>query len=397
MDNVRNPFTPGAGIVPMEIAGRQNDTTMLETTIRRAMLSKSARSVIFHGLRGVGKTVLLVQAELFAENERCVVTDLEASDKAKLFTRLLPKLDQVVRQLKPYERVKDHLIKAARLIRGLASIFRVQIGDATISVDGKPADAMTATGDIQIDLPDIVLSIGKAAKDTGTAVVLVIDEIHAADFETLDALVTAIHKCNQRQYPVILLGAGLPPCLATLARAKSYSERLFDLRAVGALDKTAAADAVRVPLTAEGVSITDDALALIYEKTGGYPHLIQVWGQAVWNIADGPNITKADVENASVLATHELDHGFFQMRFDLCSKKQKRYLRAIAETGGEMQKTSDIAGTLGAKITSLSSTREALIKKGMIYSPEDGYVAFTVPQFDEFMKRTMAFATWDAP
>lgn len=383
--------------MPEEIAGRDEDISAVEVTLRRAMIPRSCRSIIFHGLRGVGKTVLLVQSEIIAEDNHCIVKSIEASDDSELYKKIIPALNEAVLELKLTAKVKDLLEKTARAIRDVASIFKISVGGIDVSVEASQPSDNIATGDIQLDLPRLILSIGEAAKENGTAVALVIDEIHTADSISLEALVASIHKCNQRKYPVILIGAGLPSCLANLGNTKSYSERLFDLRLVGALSAKTAREAIVRPLESEGVSITDEALDLLYENTSGYPFFIQVWGQTVWNIADGPEITADDVRASNELAIQELDDGFFKMRFDRCSKKQKRYLRAMTELGDSEQNTNEIADILGVKIQTLSSTREALIKKGMIYSPKDSIVTFTVPLFANFMKRTMPFAAWDAP
>ncbi|MEO1473583.1 MAG: ATP-binding protein [Pseudomonadota bacterium] len=398
MDRASNPFMPGAGQPPKVLAGREEDLEVLAAAFHRVKAKLAPRSIVFHGLRGVGKTVLLVQAQRIAASERPILLSAEAGKRNKsLFEDLLPSLAREVRRANLGKRAGHAFTGLATFLQSAASVFKVKIAGIDIGVDPPDADKRDAVGDIETDFEDALMLLAEAAEAADTTVALTVDELHLCDEASLNALVTTIHRANQLQRPLLLIGAGLPPVLEALATAKSYSERLFDLRRVDALNADEAAHALTEPLRQEGVTIETAVIDRVFEKTAGYPYFLQVWGEALWNAAETSPITLATLAKAEPVALKSLDEGFFATRLAKRTKKQKRYLRAMAELPGEEKKTAEIARLLEIDITRTSSTRQTLIDHGLIYSPEDKRVAYTVPLFGLFLKRTLPLEPWDAP
>lgn len=385
MDPVRNPFAPGAGSRPPELAGREHILRDAQIAIERALLGKPSRSQMLLGLRGVGKTVLLSKIEEMAENSGHLTSFIEAPEGRPLSELLIPKLHQVLRKLSLIEQAKSRTHQALRALRSFASVFQVSYGEVTLSVD--PEAGVADSGDLENDLPELFLRVGDAAKAAGKAWTLLIDEVQYLRAKDLSALIVAIHKISQRELPVLFFGAGLPQVAALSGDAKSYAERLFHYPAVGPLTPQDARTAIRQPVEDEGQSISDQALQEILNKTQGYPYFLQEWGYQAWNIAHGPRIEQADAMLASQEATHRLDDGFFKVRFDRLTPKEREYVIAMAKLGAGPYRSSDIASALGETPQSLGPRRSQIISKGMIYSPSHGDIAFTVPMFDEYLIR----------
>jgi hypothetical protein len=267
--------------------------------------------------------------------------------------------------------------------------LNVQVGEFSLGLDIEPEKGAADSGDLEIDLPNLFVAVGEAAEDRQSAVALFLDEIQYFNQKELGALIMAMHKVQQRQLPLLLLGAGLPILPGLAGESKSYAERLFSFPDVGALSESDAAKALRDPALAAGVVFEEPGLTEVYRLTQGYPYFLQEWGYQSWNFAPASPITMGIVQAATAQAIPRLDRNFFRVRFDRLTPSEKNFLRAIAHLGAGSQRTGDIAGALGVKITSLGPVRAKLIKKGMIYSPAHGDIAFTVPLFDEFMRRAM--------
>lgn len=385
MDEVRNPFAPGAGNQPPELAGRQGIVDDASVAIQRAMLCKPSRSQMLLGLRGVGKTVLLNKIQEMADAAGHVTSFIEAPENQSLGELLLPRIAQALRKLSVAESAKAQAHAAMRALRSFASVFKISYGEASISVEPEPGVA--DSGDVENDLSELFVQVGLAAKAAGKAWSLLIDEVQYLSSKDLAALIVAIHKVNQCNLPVLFFGAGLPQVAALSGDAKSYAERLFHYPAVGPLNEDDAKEAISQPVMIEGASITDDALNEIFAKTRGYPYFLQEWGHQCWNLAEGDQITLDDAKKAAEQATRRLDSGFFKVRFDRLTPKEREYVIAMARLGEGPYRSSDIADELGEKLQSLGPRRSKIISKGMIYSPSHGDIAFTVPLFNEYLIR----------
>ncbi len=352
----------------------------------RIRLGRPEKSQMLLGLRGVGKTVLLNRLSDIAEQDGYLVVQLEAPEGQRLAEYLAPALKAVLVQLSRIEKAKDLAAKAMGALRGFASAFKVSIGAVEVGV----AEATAAdSGNLELDLPELLLAIGNAAKAAEKCVAIFLDEVQYLSDVDLRGLIVAMHRISQKGLPVVLFGAGLPQVAALAGDAKSYAERLFDYPAVGPLDPDAARTAIHEPIRAEGAEIEAAALNHIVGITRGYPYFIQEWGKHTWNAAPSSPITKADVVAASQAATAALDKNFFRVRFDRLTPREQDYLRAMAELGPGPHRSGAIAEKLGNSVENMGPLRSGLIKKGMIWSPAHGDTAFTVPMFDEFMRRAM--------
>ncbi|WP_300655518.1 ATP-binding protein [Hydrogenophaga sp.] len=385
MDAVRNPFAPGAGSKPPELAGREAILQDAQTAIQRALLGKPSRSQMLLGLRGVGKTVLLNTIEEMAETAGHVTSSIEAPEGKALSELLVPKINQALRKLSSSANAKAKVHQALRALRSFASAFKLSYGDASISVD--PEVGVADSGDMETDLPELFVRVGVAAKAAGKAWTLLIDEVQYLRPADLAALIVALHKVNQKDLPVLFFGAGLPQVAALSGDAKSYAERLFHYPAVGALAEGDARIAIRQPIEDEGEQIDDKAIRDILAKTKGYPYFLQEWGYQCWNIAKGPRIQLDDATKAAGEATKRLDEGFFKVRFDRLTPKEREYVIAMAKLGAGPYRSSDVAEALKETHQSLGPRRAQIISKGMIYSPSHGDIAFTVPMFNEYLIR----------
>ena len=389
MDPVRNPFAPGAGTPPPELAGRESLRESLRIAVERARLGRPAKSAMLVGLRGVGKTVLLDQVRNDAEHAGIYTVRVEAPEGRSLPALLAPQLRQALLRLSQVEAAKEIAIRGLRALAGFVGKLKLRFNDIEVGLDYEAEPGLADNGDLEHDLQALLEQAGLAAKAATTALVIFIDELQYVNEDELAALVTAMHRTEQRRLPVVLVGAGLPQLRGKMGNAKSYAERLFDFPQIGALPDDAARQAIVKPLQDEEVRIEDDALTEILQVTRGYAYFLQAWGSHTWLAASAPPITLADVQRASVTAVAALDESFFRVRFDRCTPKEKKYLRAMAELGEGPHRSGDVAGCLGVGVSSLAPTRSSLIVKGMVWSPNHGDTAFTVPMFDQFMKRIM--------
>ena len=396
MDPVRNPFAPGAGTPPPELAGRDELRETVRVAIERVRLSLPTKSILMVGLRGVGKTVLLDRMRDDAEAAGIQTVRVEAPESRSLPAILAPQLRQALLRLSRNKKAKELAQRALRGLAGFARALKVKYRDIEVGFDFDPEPGLADNGDLEHDLQALLEVVGAAAQRPGTALVLFIDELQYVEEEQLAALITALHRTAQRRLPVVMVGAGLPQLRGQMGRAKSYAERLFDFPVIGPLPEPAARVAIAKPAKDQGVNVNEDALKQILRRTHGYPYFLQEWGKHAWDVAAASPISRQDVDVASKAAVAALDEGFFRVRFDRLTPLEKKYLRAMAELGPGPHRSGDIAQQLDRKVTSLGPTRNQLISKGMIWSPNHGDTAFTVPLFDEFMHRIMPGDDWKA-
>ncbi|TVR78340.1 MAG: ATP-binding protein [Rhodospirillales bacterium] len=389
MDPRTNPYAPGAGFPPPELAGRDDIVERAGVALDRIRAGRPARSFILYGLRGVGKTVLLNKIRLEAEARGLATVEIEAPEDRSLPGLLAAPLRATLLRLSRGEAARAALGSALRALRSFVDSFKVRYQDVEVGLDFEPEKGIADSGDLEADLADLFTAVGRAAAERDTAVVVSLDELQYVPEEQLAALIFAFHRLSQRQSPVTMIAAGLPQLVGQMGRAKSYAERLFEFAPIDRLDPAAARDALCKPVEREGVAYKDDAVAEILGQTQGYPYFLQEWGKHSWNLADRSPISRADAEHATTAALAELDAGFFRVRFDRLTPTEKRYMRAMAELGPGPHRSGDIADMLGRKVTAVAPIRNNLIAKGMIFSASHGDTQFTVPLFDGFMKRTM--------
>lgn len=394
MDPIRNPFAPGAGSPPPELAGRDELRQRVHVALERIRLGRPAKSVLMVGLRGVGKTVLLDRMCEDAKASDIQTIRLEAPEGRSLPAILAPQLRVALLQLSRVEKAKRLAERGLRALAGFAKALKVKYRDIEVGFDLDPEAGLADNGDLEQDLPVLLEAVGQTAREAGTATVIFLDELQYVPEEQLAALITALHRCAQRRLPITVVGAGLPQLRGQTGKAKSYAERLFEFPEVGPLTPEAAGRAIEKPIHDEGAEIEPAAVARILAETHGYPYFLQEWGKHAWDAAARSPITADDVRVASRAAVAALDESFFRVRLDRLTPLEKRYLRAMAELGPGPHRSGDIADCLGRKVTSLAPTRNQLIAKGMIWSPAHGDTAFTVPLFDEFMQRTMPGDGW---
>ena len=394
MDPVTNPFAPGAGTPPPELAGRDQLREKVRIAIERVRRGLPNKSILMVGLRGVGKTVLLDRMRNDAEGAGIHTMRIEAPESRSLPALLAPQLRQALLRLSRHEQAREFGQRALRALAGFAKSLKLKYQDIEVGFDFEPEPGLADNGDLEHDLQALLETVGIAAQKAGTALVLFVDELQYVEEDELAALITALHRAAQRRLPVTLVGAGLPQLRGRMGRAKSYAERLFDFPQIGPLAPHEAQIAIAKPLAELHVGIKPAALRRIVKDTHGYPYFLQEWGKRTWDVAAISPITQRDVERASVEAVAALDESFFRVRFDRLTPAEKRYLRAMAEIGPGPHRSGDVAQELGKKVTALGPTRNQLIAKGMIWSPNHGDTAFTVPLFDQFMCRIMPGEDW---
>lgn len=389
MDRRRNPYAPGAGAPPPELAGRDDLVERAAVALDRIRAGRPARSFVFYGLRGVGKTVLLNKILLDAEDRGFVVMSIEAPEGRSLPGVLAPTLRSILLKLDRGQAMSATARRALQALAGFIKAMKLKYADIEVGLDMEPEIGLADSGDLEADLGDLFRAVGEAADSRNTAVAMFIDELQYVDEPELAALITALHRVSQRQLPIALVGAGLPQLLGQMGRAKSYAERLFEFVEVGSLDEHAARKAVEVPAMGEGVRYEPEALEIVLHETSGYPYFLQEWGKHCWDAATASPITAKNAHAASTTALAELDASFFRVRFDRLTPSEKQYIRAMAQLGPGPHRSGDIADVLGVKVSTVAPRRSALIAKGMVYSPNHGDTAFTVPLFDGFMRRIM--------
>jgi len=389
MDPLRNPFSPGAGNPPPELAGRDELLNHARILLGRIKNGRYEQSLMMVGLRGVGKTVLLNRIHEIAETQGYETVMIEATESRSLPELLIPPLRAVLIELDKMEGVSSKVKLGLRVLRSFVGAVKIKFGEIEVRLDTDPEKGKADSGDLEADLAELFTAVGEAAQDRKTAVAVIVDEIQYLSEAEMSAFIMAIHRVSQRQLPLVLVAAGLPQLVGLAGRSKSYAERLFQFPTVGPLTEHDAIAALRDPVIKEGAAFTVDALKEIVRQTKGYPYFLQEWGYQAWNLAEKSPIDKAVVSRATVTAIKKLDGSFFRVRFDRLTPREKDYLRALADLGPQAHRSGDIADRLAAKVQSIAPLRAGLIRKGMVYSPAHGDTAFTVPLFDDFMKRTM--------
>lgn len=389
MDPYKNPFSPGAGSPPPELAGRDHLLTQAEITLARTKAGRYEQSMLLVGLRGVGKTVLLNRMREIAELQGYGVAMIEVTENRTLPELLVPALRQILFKLDSMADVSNKVKRGLSVLRSFIGTMKVKIGDVEFGINIDPEKGTADSGDLEADMSQLFIALGEAAADRKCAVAVIVDEMQYLDEQEMSALIMAIHSISQRSLPVVLIGAGLPQLVGLAGRSKSYAERLFQYPRVDALSPEDAAEALRGPVMKQGAGIQVDALDYLVQTTKGYPYFLQEWGYQAWNIAPASPIDMHAAQRATGLAIRKLDDSFFRVRFDRLTPREKDYMRALADLGAGPHRSGDIAECLGVKVQSIAPLRSGLIRKGMIYSPAHGDTAFTVPLFDQFMLRTM--------
>ena len=395
MDPVRNPFAPGAGQRPPELAGRDRELAAFDVLIERVSHGRPERSLVLTGLRGVGKTVLLGELRSRALRRGWATGKVEAKAGTSLRRPLSAALHRAVRDLAVRHRAPDRVDD----VLGVLKAFALKANPEGTGMRDKwqPGIDVPATrgradsGDMEIDLVELFTCVAELAADVGTGLVLLLDEMQDLDPDDVSAMCASCHELSQSGAPLVVVGAGLPHVPSVLAASKSYSERLFRYLRIDKLDPAAAEQAIRTPVQREDAEIDDDALAALYETSGGYPYFVQAYGKAAWDAAPGERITAADVAIAGPEAEAELAVGFFGSRLERATPAEREYLYGMAELAdlaGEADRavpTAQVAEHLGRKASSLSPARDSLLKKGLVYATERGFVAYTVPHFGRFL------------
>jgi len=386
MDPVTNPFSPGAGTPPPAFIGRDELLESYRIALRRTATGRPGKSLMPIGLRGVGKTVLLNRFVEMSEDEEFVSAFIEAPETGNFTHLLASKLRSILISLD-----QGSVSQAVKRALGALKSFTYNLPDGTSVSLG--VDALVGTADSGVlaeDVTDLLVETGRAALDRRRGLLLAIDEVQYLTAEELAALITAVHRTVQLKLPVILVGAGLPQLPGLAGNAKSYAERLFNFPEIGSLEDADARRVLAVPAREEGVEFTEEALSRLLGFTHGYPYFLQEWGYHVWNAAPGSPITLEHVDAAAAHVQAQLDENFFRVRMDRLTPAEKAYLSAMAELGPGPHRSGDIAAKLDVKVESVAPRRSGLIKKGMIYSPSHGDTAFTVPMFDDFLRRSQA-------
>lgn len=389
MDPIENPYSPGAGSPPPELVGRDPILEQARILLGRIKQGRSEKSILLTGLRGVGKTVLLNEIERLAKSNGYHTISIEAHEDKPLGLLIAPYLRSLLFELDRIAGAGNKAKRGLRVLRSFLGLLKVTYNEISIGLDVEPEKGSADSGDLEIDLPNLFVAVAEAAEERKCAVAVFIDEIQYFNKKELGALIMAMHKVQQRQLPLLLLGAGLPILPGLAGESKSYAERLFSFPEVGALSEEETARALGEPAQAAGVDFKPQALREVFKLTKGYPYFLQEWGYQSWNLAPTNTITLEVVKNVTATVIPRLDQNFFRVRFDRLTPSEKRFLRAMAELGHEAHRTGDIAEIMGVKVTSLGPVRAKLIKKGIIYSPAHGDMAFTVPLFNDFMIRAI--------
>lgn len=385
-----NPYTPNAGARPPALVGRDQQLTAFEVLLDRLRRGGTEQSMLITGLRGVGKTVLLGAFEDRARERSWVTIEAEVTKNTDFRGRVAGLARRALFQIAPRERWRERARRAAATLRSFQLTMSPE-GEIGAGLDMEALEGMADSGNLGEDLTDVLVTLGEAASDHDTGVVFLLDEVQFLALDELEALIAALHRTVQRQLPITLVGAGLPQLPRLAGEAKSYAERLFQFPIIGRLDEAEAREALVRPVEALGVSFTTDAVKTIVDYTEGYPYFLQEYGKLAWDLTEEPPIDIDDVIAARDAVETKLDSSFFRVRIDRTTDLELRYLRAMAELGGEPQQAKAVAALLGRKSMQLAPTRSRLIDKGLLYTPGYGLAAFTVPQFDRYLRRAHSF------
>ncbi len=389
MDRVRNPYSPGAGTPPPALVGRDDELKEFEVAVKRLALGRPARSTLLTGLRGVGKTVLLKEFGQISRGEGWIHQHVEATEGINLAEAVATLSRRAIFQLVPVQRLTDR----GRRALGILQSFRLRwnipdAGSLELAIDPIPGQA--DSGALEDDLADLFIELGELAREHDRGVLFTIDELQYLSRDQLGALIVGLHRIAQEQLPLIVVGAGLPSLPALAGEAKSYAERLFRFVSIGSLDHAEATTALVAPALHEHVAWDRDATDLVYEMSEGYPYFLQEFGKQTWDVARGPDsIALSDVRAAMPIANDELDTGFFAVRFDRTQPAAREYLLTMASLGTGPYRSGEVARRMGKSTRQVAPIRDSLIKRGLCYSPSYGVINFTVPRFDQYVRRRL--------
>lgn len=381
-----NPYTPNAGARPPALVGRDAQLEAFEVLLDRLRRGHTEQSLLITGLRGVGKTVLLGAFEERAREREWTTVEAEITKNVEFGLRMAQLARRALLQAAPKARWKDRGKRAAAVLKSFQLTVSPQ-GELTFGLDVDAAEGLADSGSLGEDLTDVLVALGEAAQEQNRGVVFLFDEVQFLSLAELEALIAALHKTVQRQLPITLVGAGLPQLPRLAGEAKSYAERLFQFPMIGRLSADEAARALTEPAAPMGVEFTDEAVEAIVEYTEGYPYFLQEYGKLVWEQADESPVNLEDVRGTQEAVEAKLDSSFFRVRTDRVTDLELQYMRAMAELGPEPQAAKDVAQLMGRRSEQLGPTRSRLIEKGLLYTPAHGLAAFTVPQFDRYMRR----------
>ena len=388
MDPVRNPYNPGAGTRPPALVGRDGEIEAMDVTLQRLLRGTNSQSQLLTGLRGTGKTVLLNEFEDLAEGRAFFHEYIEVNEDGALAPAIAAALRRVLLAMDAKRRLGDTVRRAL----GILKAFSIRIPDGPeLSIDVDAVWGPADSGELGADLAGLFVEVGAIARANDTGILLTIDELHYVDQPTLTALLVGLHRATQERLPITISGAGLPTLAALTGEAKTYAERMFVISRMGMLSDAQGADALQTPARSEGVTWEDDAIVRALEVTKCYPYFLQEFGKHAWDVADGPaSITAEDFDRSIALSIAKLDDSFFSVRAAGSTAAERVYMRAMAKLGTGSVRTADVAHALGTTQTALSPVRDRLIKRAMCYMPKRGEIAFTVPLFDDYMKRWIA-------
>ncbi|MEM1243585.1 MAG: AAA family ATPase [Pseudomonadota bacterium] len=389
MDPIQNPFSPGAGLPPPQLAGREAVLQQGNILYARVKQNRSEKSILLTGLRGVGKTVLLNELERLAEIADYQTVLIEAREDKNLSEMLVPSLRHLLYRLARLTGTGNKVRRSLAVLQSFINAIKFKVGEIEVGLDIEPEKGTADSGDLETDLTSLFIAVARAAEEKQTAIAILIDEIQYFNVKELSALIIALHRMQQRRLPLVLVGAGLPILPGLAGEAKTYAERLFQFPDIGPLSKEDVYKALQEPVKIFNVKFTKPALEEIFRLTEGYPYFVQEWGYQSWNNAEKFTITLEDVQSSSISVIQRLDNNFFRVRFDRLAPSERNFLRAMAEINIRYKPTIEIAKILGLKIHQVGPVRAKLIKKGMIFSPAYGELAYTVPLFGEFMQRVM--------
>jgi len=390
MDPVRNPYAPGAGQRPPELTGRDREISQFEVVLERIARGRPERSMVLTGLRGVGKTVLLNTFRSMALQRLWGTGKIEARPDQSIRRPVAGALHMAVRELAPRHRAPDRVEYFLGVLKAFAQrdpkLPKGTSVTVTLGIDAPLQRGRADSGDLEIDLTELLTDAASVAADLGVGIALFIDEMQDVPGPDVSALCAACHELSQSGGPLIVVGAGLPHLPSVLSASKSYSERLFRYVPIDRLDRPAADYALLAPARREGADFEPGALDALYAAADGYPYFVQAYGKVTWDVAAASPVTVKDVQVAGPVAAGELAVGFFGSRYERATPAEREYMRAMAVLGDDPVQTAQVAEELGRKPSSVSPARDSLIKKGLIYSSERGLIAFTVPHFGRFLR-----------
>jgi len=382
---VINPFSPGAGAPPPELVGRESIFEEARVLLGRIRLRRAVQSFMLTGLRGVGKTVLLGEIKRMAYAENVLPVAVEATEEKPIGALLVAPLKKILFELDRMQGAKDKVKKGLVALKNFIGTIKVDIGDIGLGIE--PQHGFADSGDLEYDLGELFACVAEAAADRGKGVVVLVDEIQYLPEKELGALIMAMHRMQQDQLPLALVAAGLPILPGLAGNAKSYAERLFRFPDIGALSESDSIRAIRNPLSEGNVRIDDDAVHMVYEISRGYPYFLQEWGYQLWNYIEREPIHVKDVDSVHPQVLERLDSSFFRVRYQRLTKAEKDFLYAMSEVGADEVRIGDVSSRMRVSVGALGPRRSSLIKKGMIYSPAHGNLAFSVPLFGDYLKR----------